>query len=111
MGLDQGGNSTAGNRSGLRRFLKLLDALMQQLERPLSNEELANGWTEGAKTNYLEMLRNLKAGLESGKIDLQTLGRMNLPRSMDHWGIIGGRILDMAASMEVALREVLDKEK
>ncbi len=84
---------------------RLIEQIIVQLDQPLPEEEYRNGWTEESRIVYLKYFRKLRdilAGAPGPTI--QSLSNPCISRSMDHWGIVNGKLLDAAAMVSNAIR-------
>lgn len=81
-------------------LLEKIDGVIDVLAVPLSASEAADGWTPESKKVIKIFFEGLKQKLQSG----ETLPPMNISRSLDHWGVISGEILEKAAQISNELR-------
>lgn len=79
--------------------LLLVRALIDRLRSGLTADDVANGWTEESRRNYLTYF----IGLEKKIVDGEPLDAGSISRSMDHWGIGGGQTLELAAKLSILL--------
>lgn len=91
-----------------RRIVAQLDRLIAQLERPLPAAERAAGWTEQSRTAFLAAFERLRQALVAGTVPPPH--PPSIAREMDHWGITGGRLLEKAARLSLALRRLSDPD-
>ena len=91
-----------------RRIVEQLERLIAQLEGPLPAAERRAGWTEQSRTAFLAAFEQLRQKLESGT--LPPSHPPSIAREMDHWGITGGRLLEQAARLSLALRRLSDPD-
>ncbi len=93
---------TPGER---QQVLDQLDRLIAQLAGPLPPAERAAGWTDASRVAFLAAFARLREVLAAEPP--QPLPRAaSLTREMDHWGISGGRLLEEAAALSLALRRL-----
>jgi hypothetical protein len=74
--------------------------MIAALSEPVSVSEIDEGWTAESKAANKEFFMRLKSMLESG----HPLPLMSISRSLDHWGVIGGPLLEKAAQISNLLR-------
>jgi hypothetical protein len=82
------------------RVLSCIDDILSQLRHPVSAQEAIDGWdveSKDAARTYFELLSN------SLKSD-SPLPPLGIVRGLDHWGVIGGRLLDEIAKVTNMLR-------
>lgn len=77
-----------------------IDDIVEMLSCPVSISEAADGWTSESKKAVTVFLVELKNKIQSG----ETLPPMNISRSLDHWGVVGGDILERTAQLSNELR-------
>jgi len=77
-----------------------IDVMLAQLSAPLSTSEAADGWTSESKATTKTFFEGLKEKLQSG----EPLPPLSISRALDHWGVIGGEMLEMAAKISNQLR-------
>jgi len=86
--------------------IELIDQMLHELEKPLTFEMQSHGWSEGARQAYLKWFSDLRKDLLEGTSDIfPTL----IARSMDHWGIVDGDLLNLGARIGNLLREIEDQ--
>ena len=88
-----------------RQIIARLDHLIAQLEGTLPAEEHAAGWTEQSRMAFLAFFERLRQSLEAGA-SAPRRPSPSIAREMDHWGITGGRLLEEAAEISLALRRL-----
>jgi|GEM_PF-6334263 len=79
-----------------------LESLIKKLENPLTEMDFNCGWTEGAQTATLKLLRDIDNDLQRGK----TLPHLNLGRGLDHWGVEEGVLLEEISRLSNKLRSL-----
>ena len=84
-----------------QRILEKIDCVIDALAVPVSASEAADGWTPESKKSVKRFFESLKKTLQSN----DTVPEMNIARSLDHWGIISGEILEQSAQISNELRE------
>ncbi len=72
-----------------------------RLEKPLSPEESAAGWTEKSCADTLRFFRKLEIDLSNGA----DIPYVSIGRALDGFGIDGGQLLEDACRISVALNE------
>lgn len=77
-----------------------IDQVMTMLAVPLSSAEAKDGWTVESKKAIKSYFEDLKEKLQSG----DTLPPLNISRGLDHRGVVGGPILELAAQISNELR-------
>lgn len=84
--MDEQGSPDASVGVAYGRFAKVIE----QLKRPLSEAEIADGWSTGAKLGFASAL------IEIARADMPRThpNRIHLARAMDHWGTSGGALAD-----------------
>lgn len=80
-------------------ILQMVDEVHEKLACPLSSQEEADGWTQESKDAMKVFFEALKGKIVSG----EQLTFLNIPRAMDHWGVIRGDILELAAKISNGL--------
>jgi len=80
-----------------------IDAIIDKLSLPLPPQEKRNGWTDEARTNYLEFFYKLK---EMVTTDSGHPWPTGIARSMDFCGVIAGDLLEDAAKIDNMAREL-----
>ena len=78
-----------------------VQSVLVQLVRPLSDEEVACGWTNDAK---LAMRAYLEKVLR-GEMPLRDLKAAALARAADHWGVESGQLLIDLAGVSNRIRD------
>lgn len=77
-----------------------IDALLALLVSPLTSSEAADGWTPECKQAmtvfFEELVQKLKAG--------EQLPSLSISRSLDHWGVVKGELLEKVAQISNELR-------
>lgn len=82
--------------------LKMVDELISTLSGPLTEDDIRGGWTEASRVAMLKFFTDLKTKLQSH----EELPRgLNIPRGMDSWGVVNGRLLRQGAKLSNALYE------
>ena len=76
--------------------------LAGELEKSLPTEALAFGWRPDTWAKWAQIFRQLESDAKAGR--LPPLPSMS--RAMDFDGVIGGALLDRAASVSNALRQL-----
>ena len=76
---------------------RLKEAEVARLKRDMARleSEAADGWTPESKKSVKRFFESLKKTLQSN----DTVPEMNIARSLDHWGIISGEILEQSAQI------------
>lgn len=77
-----------------------IDVMLAQLSAPLSASEAADGWTSESKAATKTFFEELKQKLQSGDL----LPPLSISRALDHWGVTGGEMMEMAAQISNKLR-------
>ena len=77
-----------------------IEAMLAKLSAPLSAEEAADGWTSQSKSATKVLFEDLKQKLQRG----EPLPPLSISRSLDHWGVVSGDLLDAAARISNQLR-------
>lgn len=78
-------------------LIKKIDAVLTALATPLSNAEVADGWTNESKSAMLKFFQNLREQVVNG----EEIPYVGLVRGLDAWGIErGGALYENA--MEIA---------
>jgi len=80
-----------------------IDDVITDLGAPVSTSESADGWSPESKIAIKAYFENLKQALQAGR----ALPPLDVCRGMDHWGVIGGPILEKAAQISNELRAAL----
>lgn len=70
-----------------------IENIVATLRLPVTEEEGAGGWTAQSKEAALKYFVGLQHSLESG----QPMPPPGIVRGLDHWGIIGGALLESIA--------------
>jgi hypothetical protein len=91
-----------------RRIVAQLERLIARLKDPLPAAERAAGWTEQSRMAFLAAFERLRQELEAGTV--LPARPPSFGREMDHWGITGGRLLEDAAKLSLALRRLSDRD-
>jgi len=77
-----------------------IEAAIVALAAPLTEQEIKQGWSSGAKAalgQYLERL--LRDGLAN-----QDFTAISISRAADHWGVVDGPLLEELAGISNELR-------
>jgi hypothetical protein len=77
-----------------------IDALLETLDRPVTSEEAADGWTLEAKSAMQKMFRDLRNKVHAG----QPLPQLSISRALDHWGVGSGALLEQVAQLSNEIR-------
>jgi len=77
-----------------------IEAMLARLSAPLSAEEAADGWTNQSKSATKVLFEDIRQKLQRG----ESLPLLNISRSLDHWGVVSGNLLDAAARISNQLR-------
>lgn len=77
-----------------------IKTILARLSAPLNAEEAADGWTTQSKSATKLLFEDLKQKLQRG----DQLPSLSISRSLDHWGVVSGDLLDMAARISNQLR-------
>ena len=76
-----------------QNILVKIDSIIEALSTSISAAETADGWTPESKEAVKTFFVGLKDKLQSG----EALPPMSISRALDHWGVIGGEILEKSA--------------
>lgn len=79
-----------------------IDELIVILARPVSPAEHEDGWRQPTKEAARQYFEDLLQRLKSG----QELPPLNIARSLDHSGVIGGSLLEKIATVSNKLRKL-----
>lgn len=79
---------------------KEIDVMLARLSAPLSASEVADGWTSESKVATKEFFEGLKQKILSD----EPLPPLSISRALDHWGVTGGDMLEIAAQISNQLR-------
>lgn len=82
--------------------LKEICELDSAMSAPLSEAELANGWTPRSQQATLALLREIAGALRTGG----NLPGLSMGRGLDHWGIEGGELFEKACKLSNHLRQM-----
>ena len=77
-----------------------IETMLARLSAPLSAEEAADGWTAESKSATKLFFEDLKQKL----LRDESLPPLSISRSLDHWGVVGGNLLEAAARISNQLR-------
>jgi hypothetical protein len=66
----------------------------------LAESDIANGWTPDAQKFASDFFQQLKRDILEGK----QLPPMSIARILNHWNVVGGEILHLAAEISNELR-------
>lgn len=77
-----------------------IEEVIADLAAPVSGAELADGWTAESKEAIKKSFEELKKKIRSG----EALPPLNISRALDHWGVVGGKILEKSARISNNLR-------
>ncbi len=78
-----------------------LAEILSALSDPPTPEELQGGWTQESKHAAHKYVTELSAALNSGA----PLPPLGIVRGLDHWGVIGGDLLESIAKVSNTLRK------
>jgi hypothetical protein len=78
-----------------------ISELLIALSSPLTASEEADGWSPESKHATRKYLLGLQSALETGS-ELPPLG---ITRGLDHWGVIGGDLLESISEITNRIRE------
>jgi hypothetical protein len=81
-------------------LINKVQGIVGMLSTPVSASEAADGWTSESKKLSKMFFEKLEQEIQSG----ESLPPMNISRSLDHYGVIGGEILEIAAQISNELR-------
>jgi hypothetical protein len=79
-----------------------IEALVAKLSLPCSASEAGDGWTSESKAAARDYFVRLRTALS----ERSKLPELGIVRGLDHWGVVGGDLLEEAASITSRLREV-----
>lgn len=79
-----------------------IESLMAMLGQPVSTEEAEDGWTQQSKEAALVYFTSLRQAITTGN----SLPPLGIVRSLDHWGVVSGALLEEAARITNKLREI-----
>lgn len=82
-----------------------IERLAEKLEHPLSQVDVDNGWSEECRVSTLLFLRTLK----ENALRSEYMPNMSLSRSLDHWGVVNGDLLEEAARLSNVYRDFVEK--
>ncbi|MBC7699610.1 hypothetical protein [Aquabacterium sp.] len=82
-------------------LLEALRAFARELEQPLTQGELKNGWTSAAQQAFIQLTNELIKKIENN----EPLPKPSLSRGLDSWGVTDGALVELAAILSNALRE------
>ncbi|AJE97262.1 hypothetical protein SG18_02110 [Pandoraea apista] len=77
-----------------------IETMLARLSAPISAVDEADGWTAESMSATRLLFEEIKQKLQRG----EQLPPLSISRSLDHWGVVGGDILDMAAQISNQLR-------
>jgi hypothetical protein len=73
-----------------------LDRMIAALGEPLSEADALHGWTDPLRTRWLSWFNSLRGDFQRGAAIPAGWG---IARAMDHDGIVGGRLLELASDL------------
>ena len=79
---------------------KEVSELLVTLSLPVSEEELSGGWSAGSKKAAERYFNELHTCIRDNK----PLPPLGIVRSLDHWGVVGGNLLEKIAKITNWLR-------
>ena len=88
----------------MKTKLELIEALrdfVRELEQPLTQDELKNGWTSAAQQAFTQLTNELIKKVENN----EPLPKLSISRGLDSWGVTDGALVEFAAILSNALRE------
>ena len=77
-----------------------IESIMQTLQAPITEEESSVGWSVPSKEAAHIYFIGLHAALDSGN----PLPPLGIVRGLDHWGVVGGDLLESIAKATNQLR-------
>lgn len=77
-----------------------IDEVIANLAAPVDVAESSDGWTPESKSAAKVFFEDLKKKMQSGA----ALPPLNISRALDHWGVVGGEILEKSARISNELR-------
>ena len=87
------------------KVIEMMDKLIEILSQRLPEIEHVHGWSERSRINYHNyFIRLRKEVISEEAIDHTHFSNLSIPRSMDHWGINGGDIMERAATISELIR-------
>lgn len=86
---------------GLMTVQEQIQTIRRALRSPVSPEEDADGWTTKSKEAANNYLGTIEAALASGN----RLPPLGIVRGLDHWGVVGGELLESIATVSNLLRD------
>ena len=84
------------------QILTEVESLIRDLAAPLAQSEIAFGWTPQCQSATLKLLIEVRVAL----VERRPFGKLNIGRGLDHWGVVGGRLLENACRLSNGLREL-----
>lgn len=81
---------------------KEVDEMLIMLSKPLSNAELANGWSVDCQKAMFKLFDDIKKRLELS----QDHPPLFIARGLDQWGVTRGEMLEKAAKISNMIREL-----
>jgi hypothetical protein len=89
----------------LESLLTELDQLVDQLSLPLSRALADDGWDGESAAMISQQLNALRSQIEMrGEIPPMAERPLNMVRTLDHWGVQRGDLIEELASLEGRLR-------
>ncbi len=86
-------------------LLNRVERMIQRLSSPLLPSNIAQGWSEEARTAMLKLFEALHARLISAEPLSEKEKSLSIARGMDSWGITGGDLLEEGAEISCMLSE------
>ena len=84
------------------QILTEVESLIGDLAAPLSQSEIAFGWTLESQNATLKLLNEIRAAL----VERRPIEKLSIGRGLDHWGVEGGQLLENACKLSNHLREM-----
>lgn len=77
-----------------------IDKVIDELSTPVSSSESLDGWTPESKKAIKLFFEDLKKKLQTD----EKLPPLSISRALDHWGVVGGPLLEKSAHISNELR-------
>ena len=79
--------------------------MIEKLSQPLSELEIKNGWGKECQQAMLKLFGELEESIKNDKV----IQEMHIARGLDHWGVVGGDLMEKIAKISVDLNEYRKK--
>jgi hypothetical protein len=83
-------------------LLEKLSEIISALDKPISNEEVTDGWTAKDKKTAVDMFLAIRLAVEYDR----HLPPLNIQKGLNHWGVVCGPIFDQAVAIAVELKSL-----